>query len=397
MKREISTIWMKAAVTGGLWASFEIIVGSLLHNLHIPFSGTLLAAFSVVLMISFLQLWNESGLIWRAGLICGLMKSLSPSAVILGPMTGIMMEAAIMDLVIFLVGKNLVGYILAGTGAVLSALLHKLINLFILYGTDLIGIYLNFFNFLKKQLGIENVEAGNLLAGILVAYIALGSIAAVSGYLLGRYALKTRNETAPLDRPVDLMASSWIQPGPGLKFSIGLLFIHLVLLPGLLLLINFYGTGPEALVPFLFYMVFLLTRYKRILGRLKKPFFWTQLIIMMMVAVFFWKPPDEGGFALEQGLLVGLEMCIRAILVVSAFSAFSVEIRNPRVTATLLNLGFSGAYASLSLAFNSLPAMIDRSAGFRTFIRRPLRSFSILISEAENWLKCYQTQLKDTI
>lgn len=397
MNRELSTIWMKAAVAGGLWASFEIIVGSLLHNLHIPFSGTILATFSVILMISFLQLWNQSGLIWRAGLICGLMKSLSPSAVILGPMTGIMMEAAIMDLVIFLVGRNLAGYILAGAGALLSAILHKLISLFILYGTDLVTIYVNLFNFLKKQLNLENAGAGDLVAGVLVAYFALGSFAAVTGFLLGRYAMKTRNETAPVDRPVDLLASSWISPDPGQKFRLTLLFVHLVMIPGMLLLINIFGTGPEALIPAVAYTVFLLTRYRRILGRLKKPFFWSQLVIMLLVAVFFWKPSGEKGFDPQEGLMVGLEMCLRALLVVSAFSAFSVEIRNPRVTGALLKAGFGDAYTALSLAFNSLPAMIDRSAEFRTFIRRPLRSFSVLIAEAENWLECYRTQLRDII
>jgi len=35
-------IWLKAAMLGSLWASIEIILGSFLHNLHIPFSGTFL-------------------------------------------------------------------------------------------------------------------------------------------------------------------------------------------------------------------------------------------------------------------------------------------------------------------------------------------------------------------
>lgn len=151
MSKTLDSIWLKASVAGGLWASFEIIVGSMLHNLHLPFSGTIMASFSVVLMIAFMQIWKTPGMIWRAGIICGLMKSLSPSAVILGPMTGIMMEAVIMDLVIFLVGRNLVGYLLAGISALLSAILHKLISLFFLYGSDLVNIYGNLFAFFKNN------------------------------------------------------------------------------------------------------------------------------------------------------------------------------------------------------------------------------------------------------
>ena len=209
MKTELNTIWLKAAVAGGLWASFEIIVGSLLHNLHLPFSGTILATFSVILMISFLQVWNINGLIWRAGIICGLMKSLSPSAVILGPMTGIMMEAVVMDLVIFLLGKNMIGYLLAGTGALLSTIVHKLASLFILYGTDLVTIYVNLFEFLKKQLHLEDASSKNLIIGIISVYILLGTIAAITGYFLGKYTLRTQKNKAAPPQPIDPYASSW--------------------------------------------------------------------------------------------------------------------------------------------------------------------------------------------
>ncbi|RLD92722.1 MAG: hypothetical protein DRJ29_10945, partial [Bacteroidetes bacterium] len=203
MEKGLNSIWMKAAVAGGLWASFEIIVGSLLHNLHIPFSGTLLATFSILLMISFLQIWNETGLIWRAGLICGLMKSLSPSAVILGPMTGIMMEALFMDLLIYLVGRNMIGYILAGIAALLSTILHKLASLFILYGNDLVNIYVNLFRFLQKQLGLEEANPKDLIIGIIALYILIGAAAAIAGYYLGRKALRNQTEVSTIARPTD--------------------------------------------------------------------------------------------------------------------------------------------------------------------------------------------------
>jgi len=72
----VDTTWAKAAVLGGLWASFEIVIGSFLHNMHIPFSGSFLTFFATIFMIAFYQLWPDKGLIWRAGLICALMKSI---------------------------------------------------------------------------------------------------------------------------------------------------------------------------------------------------------------------------------------------------------------------------------------------------------------------------------
>lgn len=394
MKSDINSIWLKAAVAGGLWASFEIIVGSLLHNLHIPFSGTLLATFSVVLMISFLQIWNETGLIWRAGLICGLMKSLSPSAVILGPMTGIMMEAVFMDLVIYLVGRNMIGYILAGIAALLSTILHKLASLFILYGDDLVTIYVNLFRFLQKQLGLQDANPKDLIIGIMILYILVGAAAAMAGTMLGKKALLKQREGTSIPKPTDPFASAWQNADPNQPFRILLLLLHIIMIPTLLLLINRFGLQWQALIPAGLYLVFLLFYYKRIIHRLKKPFFWIQLVLMTLLAGLFWHPAEGTDFPMGNGFLVGLEMSLRAVLIVSAFSGLSVEIRNPRVTKYLLGMGFGRAYAALSLAFNSLPAMLDRSATLPSFLKRPFQAFSNMLMEAELWLECYQTHLR---
>ena len=76
--------WTKASVLAGLWAGIEIVAGSFLHNLKIPFSGTFLTLISITLVIGFYQIWKQPGIIWRAGIITALMKSISP-AVILWP------------------------------------------------------------------------------------------------------------------------------------------------------------------------------------------------------------------------------------------------------------------------------------------------------------------------
>lgn len=395
MKIEKDNIWLKAAVAGGLWASFEIIVGSMLHNLHLPFSGTLLASFSVVLMIAFMQIWKINGLIWRAGIICGLMKSLSPSAVILGPMTGIMMEAVFMDLIIYIVGRNLAGYILAGIGALLSAILHKLASLFILYGNDLVNIYRNLFEFLKKQFGLENASVEGLISGILGIYIFLGIIAATTGYILGRKALKVKQHEPPEKIAIDPFQSAWNKTAPDRPFRLVLLLMHVLMIPLMLFLINRYGLAFQSLLPAIIYASFMLIYYKRIKYRLLKPFFWSQLLIMTLVAGFFWHPPEAGSYKFASGFMVGLEMCLRAILIVSAFSAISVEIRNPLITDKLLKSGMGNGYAAVSLAFNSLPVMLDRSSDIKSFIKSPIRSFSKMVFEAEAWLQCYQTHLKE--
>ncbi|MBP1599578.1 MAG: hypothetical protein H6Q05_4955, partial [Acidobacteria bacterium] len=80
---------------GSLWAANEIVLGSFLHNVGVPFTGTILACIGVAVLVAGLRLWDDPGVVWRAGVICSLMKSISPSSVILGPMVGILAEAGL--------------------------------------------------------------------------------------------------------------------------------------------------------------------------------------------------------------------------------------------------------------------------------------------------------------
>src|SRR5450759_411022 len=153
--KPLNSIWLKASVIGSIWASIEIVLGSFIHNLKIPLSGMVLSFISVWLLISFLQVWKENGLVWRAGVICALMKSISPSAIILGPMIGILTEAVLIELFIFFFGKNLVGYLIGGAFAVLSTILHKLVSLLILYGFDFIKILSDLYQFAVKQIDLR--------------------------------------------------------------------------------------------------------------------------------------------------------------------------------------------------------------------------------------------------
>lgn len=304
------------------------------------------------------------------------------------------MEAVFMDLVIYLVGRNMIGYILAGIAALLSTILHKLASLFILYGDDLVTIYVNLFRFLQKQLGLRDANPKDLIIGIIILYILVGAAAAMAGTMLGKKALLKQREGTSIAKPTDPFASAWQDADPNQPFRILLLLLHVIMIPTLLLLINRFGLQWQALIPAGLYLVFLLFYYKRIIHRLKKPFFWIQLVLMTLLAGLFWHPAEGTDFPMGNGFLVGLEMSLRAVLIVSAFSGLSVEIRNPRVTKYLLGMGFGRAYAALSLAFNSLPAMLDRSATLPSFLKRPFQAFSNMLMEAELWLECYQTHLR---
>ncbi|MGQ9846847.1 MAG: hypothetical protein ACUVQP_05005, partial [Bacteroidales bacterium] len=134
-----TTLWLKAAVLGSLWAASEIIFGSFLHNLKIPFRSNILTAIGIILIVSASQQWYEKGLIWRSGLVCAIMKSISPSAVIFGPMIAIFMEGLLMETAIRIFKRTTIGFLFAGALAMSWNFIHFLLNKFIFYG-------LQFFN-----------------------------------------------------------------------------------------------------------------------------------------------------------------------------------------------------------------------------------------------------------
>ncbi len=385
-KKHLDRVWLKASVAGSLWASFEIIAGSVLHNLHIPFAGSVLTAFAIILLISFTQIWPERGLILKAGLICALMKSISPSAVILGPMIGILSEALIIEVVIFLFGRNIIVFIAAGSFAMLSSLAHKIINLIILYGFNLLDIYANLYNYAARQFSNSDHSPENLLYLLIFIYLLIGSSSAFSGYLIGRKAVRTERKVKIYPLSNALSNSSLIQK----KFNISLLIAHFIYVPVVLYLFSYYNNLILNASLTSIYFLGCIYYYQNIAGKLLKPFLWFQFLVIFILASLFLESSSPGHYSLIRGLKGGFEMLIRAVFIITAFSAISIELLNPSIRNFLVKKGFNKLYASLQLSFNALPEMIQNMKGNLKWLKNPLKSIAGMVNDAENWLESFK-------
>jgi nucleoside-triphosphatase THEP1 len=101
-----------------------------------------------------------------------------------------------------------------------------------------------------------------------------------------------------------------------------------------------------------------LIRYKNAVRYLKKPSLWIQLLIITLLASLLWEWFSTGKFLSLEGLVIGLEINFRALVIIFSFSAISVELRNPLVRSLLYRNGFSNLYKSVSMAFSVLPGII---------------------------------------
>lgn len=386
----LSDKWLKAAVIGGLWASIEIVLGSFLHNLRIPFAGTILATQGILILIAFIQVWKESGIIIRAGIITALMKSISPSSVILGPMIGILMEAAILEFFLFLFGRGIIGTVLGSSVALASALIHKIFSIIILYGFNIVMIYKNIYVYFQNILNLGSLNPLEFILIILMIYLLFGAFAGILGRSIGKKARvlspkTTLNEIA--DSNQELFPLTGNQ-----KYNLYLLTLNILLIPLGLILINkdlfLYG------LPFLLlFTAYSYSKYQAIFRRLKKPVFWGQLVLIILLSGFFYTNGDKtSGLFHFSGLYFGLEMSFRAIFIVMIFTTISIELRNPDIKKFLYAHQLGALHGSLSLAFNSLPIIVKTLPPIKQFFSHPLNTISMLVATNINWYMQFKKQ-----
>jgi hypothetical protein len=374
--------WLKASVIGSTWGSFEIITGSFLHNLKVPFAGTIMAFFSVLLMTAFLQHWKQKGIIWRAGLIAALMKSLSPSAFLLGPMTGILLEALFFELSITVLGLNLTAFLVGGGISLLSALMHKLINLLILYGKDFITIYDNMISFAFRQFSSAGISLEHVLLGLVILYALAGMMAAMLGYLAGR---SIEGSPAPsVTVSFAYTENDERKPLPA-RHSILRLSMHLVIIP-VLFYLNYTTNWYISFAFIALYVVILILIYPVVFRRLSKPMLWLQLAFMLLLSVLFLSSYKVGDGFNKEGLISGLRMNMRALLVIAGFAAIGFELRNEKIRNLFLLYGNPRIYQSLRISFSLLPAFLQQMNSPKTLILHPVNSLKQMLTNAEYML-----------
>ena len=393
-KKEFKDIWLKAAVLGSLWGSIEIIVGSFFHNIRIPMAGTVLAVLGISLITAFGQNWKDKGLFWRAGLISAVMKSVSPSAILLGPMTGIFLEALLFEFAVIIFGRNIFGYILGGIFALYSVIVHKILTLLIIYGFDLVRITENLYHFIIKQLHIQNVSFFEAFFTLSLFYVVLGLIASISGIYIGNKALNSKQDFEPENEIFLEEEKDKVNP-ENHQSSLYLLFAHLAFIVIVLAITNMISVE-VAFALTLIYSIFTIRKYKRALRYFKRPGFWIQIGIFILISAIFYDGFNhQQTYFTSTGIIAGLKMGIRAILIVVGFSAISSELRNPLIKALLYRKGFWQFYTALGLSFSVLPYLMKHSASPKKILKKPLHSLVKNILDAEFIFNEFKNQKKE--
>ena len=385
----LSDIWIKASIIGTTWAASEIVLGSFLHNLKIPFSSNLLTGIGIVILISASYLWKDRGLFWRAGLICALMKTMSPSAVIFGPMIAILSQSLLLETSVRLFGRTLAGFTIGAILAMSWNLFQKIINFIIFYGNNIIKVYESLVSTAQKQFHIQGDMTWVPILMLLIVYFILGLIAAIIGIKTGR---KIASQPSPIST-FDLKNDTSYQKKGELPFNYSLLWLlaDILLMIGALTLIKntmWYIWGTSIII----FVTIWSLRYQRAIRQLAKPKFWIFFVVIIMLTAFIFTKIQ--GNSLWQGLLTGLEMNFRAITIIVGFFVLGTELYNPKIQQFFLKTSFKQLPLALELSFESLPLMIAAIPDVKTLLKNPVSIIYQVISQAEHRLEAIKEKQK---
>lgn len=390
---KLSNIWLKASVLGCLWASSEIVLGSFLHNMRIPFSSNFLTAIGIILLISVSYIWNEKGLIWRSGLVCALMKSISPSAMIFGPMIAIFSEALLIELSIRVFRRNMFAFLIGGMLAMSWNLFHKIANLIIVYGFNIVNLYDNFAIFAQKQLSIHFDNLWQPILFLWFINLFFGLFASIIGIYIGQKALREPTKI----EGINIHKISEIQTKKiDFSFNYSLIWFAFDVLGmiAVLCLMNFTDwpwwsiSGVAIIVCWAF-------RYQRALKPLKKPKFWILFILITMLSSFLFAKFQNTTNGIYEGLVMGVQMNFRAAIMIIGFSTIGTELYNPKIRNFFTRTSFRQLPLALEVAFDTLPYVIANLPSFKKIFTQPVSIIHQMVSQADFWLEKLSVKFKE--
>lgn len=185
-------------IFGALWGVSETGVGSVLHALQVPLTGTVLAGVGMTIALTGRYFVPRRGSVLFIGLVTALLKMLSVGGTVLNPMIAIVAESVLAELALA-VGRDGRGtFAAAGAAACAWSLVHPFLTGGILAGQGLFAVYLNMLRNGARVLGVPPSAAVLIVAVWTVLHLAVGTAAGLLAWDAGRV---VQSRLTPSARP----------------------------------------------------------------------------------------------------------------------------------------------------------------------------------------------------
>ncbi len=321
------------------------------------------------------------------------MKTMSPSAIIFGPMIAILAESLLLESALRIFGRTIPGFIIGSMLAMSWNLFQKVFNLIIFYGGNMVDIYKNITSWAAKQLDLSIDAFWAPLVVLLVLYALFGAAAAVAGIRTGRRMVRMPKEKG--GRQSGPQVTNESRPRKPFNYSIIWLISDVIIVAVLLWIVG-RTTWPYWLMTVIPTAIILSWRYKRVMRQLLKPGFWTFFILITLLSAVAFTALQHDGRTLAEGLLIGIQMNFRAVIIVMGFSALGTELYNPRIRNIFRQSRFRQLPLAIELSTASLPYMISMMPDFKTAFSDPAVILRSMVDRVEARLQ-NETSTKETI
>jgi len=186
-------------IFGALWGVSETGLGSVLHALRVPLTGTALAAVGMTIALTGRWFVPRRGSVLFIGLVTALLKMLSVGGTVLNPMIAIVVESVLAEVVLMAGRRHRATFASAGAAACAWPLVHPFLTGAILAGQGFVLVYANMLRNGARMLGVEPSAVVLIVAALIILHLAAGAAAGLLAWNAGHLVQSRLSSSAGSD------------------------------------------------------------------------------------------------------------------------------------------------------------------------------------------------------
>jgi hypothetical protein len=185
--------WTHAAMFGALWGVAEASLGTALKATQLPLTGLVLASIGVLCLMTARRLHPAVGVTLATGAVAAFVKVFSLGGLVVGPVAGILAEAALVELAMSATAGSAVGAVLGGALALVEAPLQMVFTAVVIGGPEAAGALAKAARAAARSMTLPGNSPLAVLAVLVAASALLGGlVGGLSWRVAGRVARRLR-------------------------------------------------------------------------------------------------------------------------------------------------------------------------------------------------------------
>jgi hypothetical protein len=173
-------------IFGALWGALEMSLGSYLHVIKVPFTGTIMTALGMIIVLVGRLFVPRRGSVLMMGVVTMMLKALSPGGVVLNPMIAILAESLLAEAPLLIGGTKRRTFIAACALATLWNFVHPFFTQGLLAGAGIYEIYQRSLLKGASLLGLDEEAVGIILVALILVRLIAGAVAGALAWSLGQ-------------------------------------------------------------------------------------------------------------------------------------------------------------------------------------------------------------------